>query len=219
MSGFTAAASGQTVPVEEPAAEQSGFVLQQRQADKSRQDDEETPSGFFKGAADGDQSGFSLAGTDENGSGFHLSPATTSSLFGGKWMFVHPDAISSDGATMHPAFARDLNRSLNKVIKRALEQKWQNVILQQGLIGRVAAPAPLNNALNRRIAFLANPPPGHEKGARRIIKTMGFNPDNAEVKAQLQTLRSHSMSPEEVLRMVNTPQTPTGPAIPSPANP
>lgn len=231
-SGFSIAAD--PVPVVENAgtSEQSGFVHQQKQADKTREEDEaETgaPSGFFKNAAEDEQSGFSLGGIDSGGGGFDLGPAATMSSFGGKWWFVHPDAIMSDGATMHPKFAVALNKSLDRMIKRALNEKWEGIILQQGLIGRVAAPGPLNRALNRRIQFLANPPPEQEKYARRLIRAMGFDPDNAEVKRQLQTLRSHAMSPEEVLKAINAP-TPTagapnvpgtGPATPgaSPTGP
>jgi hypothetical protein len=215
-SGFKRAVGNLVDPADdENTGEQSGFVHQQKQAARAQQEDEDSKnaSGFFQNAAGGDsESGFSLAGIDSNGSGFNLGPAATAAMFGGKWMFIHPDAVMTDNHTMHPQFQRGLNRSFDKMIRHAIDQKWKGIILQQGLAGRVAATGPLTRALNRRIEFLANPPPEKEKYARRIIRGMGFDPDHPEVKAQLQSLRAHAMSPEEMLRMTNNPPVPSTPA-------
>jgi hypothetical protein len=205
----------------EDSDKQSGFSLQKMLAEKARQDGEDSDdkAGFFKDDGKDGDSGFAVAGADSDGSGFQLAPPAMKSAFGGKWLFVHPEAVLHDGRTMHPKYAQGLNKAFDKMIKHAIKHKWQGIFLQQGFAARVAAGGPLNRALNRRIEFLANPPPGQEKYARRIIKAMGFNPDHADIKAQLQTLRSHAVSPEEVLRLTNTAPTPSaaGPTAPNAA--
>jgi hypothetical protein len=211
VSGFKRAVGNAVDPEDTGTGEQSGFLHQQKQAARAQQEDEDAKnaSGFFQNAADGDgESGFSLAGTDAGGGGFNLGPAATASMFGGKWMFIHPDAVMTDQHTTHPQFQRGLNRSFDKMIKHAINQKWKGIILQQGLAGRVAATGPLTRALNRRIELLANPPPEKKRYARQMIEKMGFDPDHPDVIAQLQSLRAHAISPEEVLRMTNNPPVP-----------
>ncbi len=231
-SGFKRAAENPTEAVADVGdGEQSGFRLQQKQAAQAIQEkeEEENASGFFKDAAEGGESGFSLAGTDAGGGGFNLGPAATAAMFGSKWMFIHPDAVMTDQHTMNPKFQRGLNRSFDKMIKHAIEGRWKGIILQQGIAGRVAAAGPLTRALNRRIEFLANHqnlPPDQKKQARAAIERMGFKPDHPDILAQLQTLRSYAMSPEEVLRAKNTSPTPPSPGpgappgqAPQPTNP
>jgi hypothetical protein len=212
LAGFKRVATTDEPVVADPvdADQQSGFSLQKKLAEKARQDDEDSQNetGFFRDEGKDGESGFSVGGTDSDGAGFHLPAPAMMSAFGGKWLFVHPEAVLHDGRTMHAKWEKGLNRSFDKMIKHAIKHKWQGILLQQGIAGRVAAGGPLTRALNRRIQFLANPPPGQEKYARKIIAAMGYNPDNAEVKAQLQTLRTHAVSTDELLRLTTTPPTP-----------
>ena len=196
----------ETPPVDSQSA---GYATMQEMGEQAQRDkDRKKANGFFsKASGDGGRTGFSLAGTDASGNGFNL-PLSSPGLLGGKWTGVQPKWVYSDQHTMQ--HAPHLNKSFDKIIKRAIQNNWTHIAVRVGIgPGQIDAPGPLTRALNRRIHELAN----GGKEADKAIRAMGFHPE--KVRAQLAGMQSHSAHINDVMEAIQKSATPAGGAAPT----